>query len=220
MTDRHARSDRPDGCVRPGWLLAPAAAVALILLYVVAVWTVPGQVLDTQVMLAAGSVLASATWPAQLLNAVSPATVLAVLCLLVALALGLRGTVTAVTAAATVIGTVLASEVLKHVLVRPQWVDDAGNSLPSGHVSAMAALAVAAFLAVPRAARVTTAVLGALGVIATAAATMSLGWHRPSDVVASVLLAVGIGSAVAATAAAVPKDRSGGGSRYLPAGFS
>jgi membrane-associated phospholipid phosphatase len=182
--------------VRSAWNIALSAGAGLLALYTLAVWTMAGQIADTRAMMVAGSVLSDAMWTDALLELISPATVLAALCLIVAAALGLRGPAAAASAGATVVATMIASELLKLVLVRPDWFDDAGNSLPSGHVSAVAGLAVAAYVAVPRPARAGTAAAGAVLVAATGAATMALGWHRPSDAAASVLLAVGVGAAV------------------------
>lgn len=191
------------------WFLAATAATGVVGLYVVAVRTVAGQLLDTRAMRVVGAVLGDSPWPRHLLDVISPATVVTGLCLVIAAALAWRGPVAAAAVGATVVGTLLTSEMLKHALVRPGWLDEAGNSLPSGHVSAVAALAVAAHLTVPPAMRGLIGVLGAVLVVATGIATMALGWHRPSDAVASVLLAVGVGAAVAAVAAvATPGPRS------------
>lgn len=89
------------------------------------------------------------------------------------------------------LGPALVADVLKDVLVRPQLLADAtSNSLPSGHVAAVAGLAGAAWIATDRKWRPATAALGDLVVAATGLATITRGWHRPSDVIASGLIAL------------------------------
>lgn len=176
------------------WVVATSAASTILATYVLAVRTPAGQVIDNRLMIATEQALGNALWAELLLAAISPASVAAALCLVAAVALALRGTAAATAAAATIVVTLLGTEVLKHLLVRPDWLGDTGNSLPSGHVSAVAAVAVAAYVAVPVTARPVVASLGLAGVVATTTATMALGWHRPSDAVASVMLAVAVGS--------------------------
>jgi hypothetical protein len=73
----------------------------------------------------------------------------------------------------------------KAVLVRPALLSEtAANSPPSGHVAAVAGLAVAAVLVVPGSLRKTVAALGSVAVGPTGLATVALRWHRPSDVLA------------------------------------
>jgi membrane-associated phospholipid phosphatase len=200
------------------WGAAAVAAAGIFATYAVAVWTPMGQVLDTQAMLATEQALGTVWWADLLLEAISPASVFAALCLVAAGALALRGTTAATTAAATVVGTLLGSEVLKHLLVRPSWVDDTGNSLPSGHVSAVAAIAVAAYVAVPVAARHLAAFLGLGAVLTTATATMALGWHRPSDAVASILLAVGVYAVAAGLTETHERENTRPGKHHATAG--
>jgi membrane-associated phospholipid phosphatase len=179
-----------------------SAAAALVALYVVAVWTSGGQRWDTSAMdVLVGLTRRHQGWAGlsdEILDAISPSSVLAASCGVVALAGVRRGARAAVVAFATVATTVAASEILKTVLIRPPWLDDAGNSFPSGHVSAVAALVVAAVCSLPAHRRRFAVVAGGLAVSVTALATVSHGWHRPSDVVASGLLAVcaAAGSAV------------------------
>lgn len=182
--------------------LAAACGVALLGVYAAAVWTLAGQMADTRAMLAVADALDGADWMATLLWLLSPASVVLATLAVVAAAVLFREVRSAAVAGAAVVGTVLCAEVLKLVLTRPSWLDDAGNSLPSGHVAAAAGLAAGALLAVPAALRPLVGTAGAIAVAATGLATMALGWHRPSDVVASVLLA----AATTATAyAAVPR---------------
>ena len=101
---------------------------------------------------------------------------------------------------------VLASQVLKAVLDRPSLLDATGlNSFPSGHVAAIAGLAAALALAVPCVLRRLTVVLALPVVAVVGVATVVLEWHRPSDVIASVLIAVALaGLGEADTGASAP----------------
>ncbi len=78
----------------------------------------------------------------------------------------------------------------------------AGNSLPSGHATVTASVAVALVLVLPAAVRGIAALAGAGVTTVVGVATVSADWHRPSDVVAA-LLVVGAWAAVAGAALAL-----------------
>jgi len=81
--------------------------------------------------------------------------------------------------------------VLKNaVFVRPDLGVEAsyGNTLPSGHTTAAASVSAALLLVVPPRIRPWAAVLGAGYTTATGVSTLIGQWHRPSDVVAAVLV--------------------------------
>jgi membrane-associated phospholipid phosphatase len=93
------------------------------------------------------------------------------------------------------------TEILKRTISRPNLGVDlqraaAGNSLPSGHTTIAASVAVAVLLVLPARMRGGGAMLGALGATVVGVATLSAGWHRPSDAVAA-LLVVGAWAGVA-----------------------
>jgi membrane-associated phospholipid phosphatase len=134
-------------------------------------------------------------WAVLLLRHLSAATLVVLSAALASLAGALGGARRAWAVALTPVVTVLAAQALKTVLARPALSSaTAMNSLPSGHVAAAAGLAVAAVLAVDRSLRVTVAVIGTVTVAITGLATVTLQWHRPSDVVAAALLAVAVGA--------------------------
>lgn len=62
------------------------------------------------------------------------------------------------------------------------------NSLPSGHTTVVLSLVVAALLVAPHRARLAVASAGALIVTVTGASTVVAEWHRPSDVLAAMLV--------------------------------
>ncbi|NMM98558.1 phosphatase PAP2 family protein [Bifidobacterium olomucense] len=89
----------------------------------------------------------------------------------------------------------LAATRLKGLLPRPFLINTSSspsNSAPSGHTMLAAAAAVILLLAVPRAARAVAAVVGATWSVMVAVSVIVGGWHRPSDVVMSILLVAGL----------------------------
>lgn len=102
-------------------------------------------------------------------------------------------------------GANLTTQVLKKVVLeRPDLVDTISlrtNSLPSGHTTVAASVAVALLLIVPRSARPLVAVLGGGYAALTGVSTMVGAWHRPSDVIAActvVLAWAGVATMIAA----------------------
>jgi membrane-associated phospholipid phosphatase len=99
----------------------------------------------------------------------------------------------AVVSVLVIAGANVSSELLKMLLTRPSLGIDtaraaAGNSLPSGHTTVAASVAFALVLALPTRVRGIGALIGGVVTALVGVATMSAGWHRPSDAVASVLL--------------------------------
>lgn len=111
--------------------------------------------------------------------------------LCVALALSRRRVAHALGAVVVVGGANVTTQILKRdVLDRP----DLGvgysldNSLPSGHTTVVLSLVVAALLVAPHAIRLAIATAGALATTVTGASTVVAEWHRPSDVLAAMLV--------------------------------
>lgn len=91
-------------------------------------------------------------------------------------------------------------QLLKLGIDRPDFGVDperaaAGNSLPSGHTAVAASFAVALVLVLPPRLRGAGAIFGAGYAALVGVATLSEGWHRPSDAVAAILV-VGAWAAV------------------------
>lgn len=134
------------------------------------------------------------------LDAVSVASLAIATAVIVCIALLRRRILLAFMAALLIGGTNLATQMVKHLTVRPDYGIDpervfAGNSLPSGHTAVAASVAVALVLVLPPKIRGVAGVLGAAYAGFVGIATLSAGWHRPSDAIASLLL-VGVGAAV------------------------
>lgn len=96
----------------------------------------------------------------------------------------------ALVAAGVVAGANVTTQGLKHwVLDRPGFgFGPEFNTLPSGHTTAAASVAAAVLLVVPPRARPWAAVLGGAYAGATGVSTLIGQWHRPSDVVAALLV--------------------------------
>ncbi|MFC0098759.1 phosphatase PAP2 family protein [Micromonospora marina] len=128
-----------------------------------------------------------------ILNAMSVVSLLAATAVIGFIALIRGRKALAVTATLLIAGANVTTQLLKYYLVRPDFGIDperaaAGNSLPSGHTAVAASVAVALILVLPRKLRVAGAFLGAGYAAAAGVATLSAGWHRPSDAVAAYLV--------------------------------
>ncbi|AZG47246.1 phosphatase PAP2 family protein [Gordonia insulae] len=190
---------------------AAVVAVALLLsaagVFLAAVWTPTGQRIDQWLLELGRQVPATDIPPILRIDVVSsPLLWLAVAAVVVVLIQlrrfrarsDARRTLT-VTAALIIFPpvAVLCARVLRdHVLTRPQlhdWIAETANSAPSGHAAAVAAVAVVLVLATPPRLRVlTTIVVGGWAAI-IGLELIAAGWHRPSDVLISVLLVAAAG---------------------------
>lgn len=109
-------------------------------------------------------------------------------------------------AAATVVATTGSVQVLKRwVFTRPDyglsWRFDGANTLPSGHTAVAASAAVALVLVAGARWRGAAAWFGAVLTAAVGYSTLAAQWHRPADVLAAVLMAVGWGALAVACGA-------------------
>ena len=102
-------------------------------------------------------------------------------------------------AVVAVVGSNLSAQALKYwILWRPdydisaRW--DNANTLPSGHTTMAASAAVALILLSGRRWRPLSAWAGALFTIAMGYSTLVCQWHRPSDVLAGILVPVAWGA--------------------------
>ncbi|GAB97346.1 membrane-associated phospholipid phosphatase [Kineosphaera limosa] len=125
----------------------------------------------------------------------------------------------ALAALVVVAGANITTQILKAAIPRPEYgVGNAMNSLPSGHTTVMASLALALLFTAGRPLRPLLVVFVSAAATFTGAATVIERWHRPSDVIA----ALGVCAAwagVAGLLGLLPRGRArgaGGG----PAGMS
>jgi len=201
----------PSGRLLLRWLVAMTlgAPMLVALVYLVAVRTLRGRRLDGASLEGAElSRSRAAEYVEGVLDVVSVLSVLVAVLVVVAIAL-LRGRRRlAVAAVALMLGANVTTQLLKAVLERP----DVGlrestpatlNSLPSGHSTVALSVAVALVLVSPSALRPVVAVLGTGYATATGLASLTAGWHRPSDAVAAFLVVGGwtglVGTALVAT---------------------
>ncbi|MCZ7436656.1 phosphatase PAP2 family protein [Micromonospora sp. WMMC241] len=186
------------------WLvvLALAQTAAFLVLWRLAVHTRLGQWLDTVALTGNQIGQDRVDGPVDtILNAMSAVSLLAATAVIGFIALIRGRKALAVTATLLIAGANASTQLLKYFLARPDFGIDperaaAGNSLPSGHTTVAASVAVALILVLPRKLRVAGAFIGAGYAAAAGVATLSAGWHRPSDAVAAYLL-VGAWAAVA-----------------------
>jgi membrane-associated phospholipid phosphatase len=181
------------------WLVLVGAAevVGVIALWRFFVRSEHGQVIDT-IALTGNSIgqrrvgIITDT----VLNTMSVVSIAAAIAAVVFIAL-LRGRIgLALVSLLFIAGANLTTQVLKAGLYRPVLGvdtirDQAGNSFPSGHTTAAAAVAVALVFVLPARVRGIGAVLGAAFAGLVGVATLSAGWHRPSDAVAAMLVVGG-----------------------------
>lgn len=184
----------------------------------VALTTTTGQWLDELAFQQAKSAFPELSVRAQRLLDLVPWAVGAVsaVCLAV-LAVRSRRLAPAVTGAAVVVLSNLTVQLLKRVVLEKPDLgvqETAVNSFPSGHTAAAAAAAAVVLLAAPARSRPVVALLGAGATTATGVATLLNGWHRPSDVVAALLVVAGwtaLGGLVLRATGPVEQPVPGGG---------
>ncbi|PZR52589.1 phosphoesterase PA-phosphatase [Xylanimonas oleitrophica] len=135
------------------------------------------------------------------LDVVSVAFVVAGVGTAVVVALVRRRWLLAVQVAVLVAGSNVTTQVAKHWFYErpdllPGW--NGPNTLPSGHTTVAASVSAAVLVAVPRAWRPAVAVVGAAWTGAMGVSTLVGQWHRPSDVVAALLVVLAWGAALCA----------------------
>ncbi|MET8529007.1 phosphatase PAP2 family protein [Micromonospora sp. NPDC005172] len=186
------------------WLvvLALVQAAAFLAVWRVAVHTGTGQWVDTVALTGNQIGHDRIDGPVdRILNAMSVVSLLAATATIGFIAL-IRGRIAlAVTATLLIAGANLSTQLLKYGLSRPDFGVDPertalGNSLPSGHTAVAASVAVALMFVLPRKVRAVGAFVGAFYAAVAGVATLSAGWHRPSDAVAAYLV-VGVWAALA-----------------------
>ncbi|MFG1872686.1 phosphatase PAP2 family protein [Micromonospora arborensis] len=186
------------------WLvvLALVQAAAFVAVWRVAVHTELGQWVDTVAL--TGNRIGQDTIDGpvnRILNAMSVVSLLAATAMIGFIAL-IRGRIAlAITATLLIAGANLSTQLLKHGLTRPDYGLDpdrvaVGNSLPSGHTTVAASVAVALVLVLPAKVRAVSAFFAAGYAAVAGVATLSAGWHRPSDAIAAYLV-VGVWAAMA-----------------------
>ncbi|EYR62740.1 phosphoesterase PA-phosphatase [Actinotalea ferrariae CF5-4] len=195
----------------PGLVLAVVSALAVVAVWWAFVTTRTGQLLE-QAAFQGSELGATRLWlvAEPVLEIISLPFVALVLLAAMLLAVVRRRVLLAVQVAVLMAGSNLSTQVLKHgVLDRPDLDvgDRLANALPSGHTTAAASVSVALLLVLPPRFRPAAAIVGVVYTCATGISTMVGQWHRPSDVVAAVLV-VGAWAGVAAALGVRARPRS------------
>lgn len=174
-------------------LLASAACVVgIVYLARLAVGTAAGQRLDQLILTGAQGDTGQVTeWAELAVTTVSVPVVAGVLALAAVMVL-LRGKPgLLIPLVVLVAGANITTQVVKHLVVDREaltsGVEVTPNSFPSGHTALAATAAVALVLASGHL-RWLLAPLGAVWTAAAGVGTVVVGWHRPSDVVGSILI--------------------------------
>lgn len=173
-------------------LVALVAAVGVWAVWYIFVQTRTGQLLDEAAYDGAyfgRNQLWAIAEP--VLSVISVRFLVAVLVVAVVMAMVRRHWLLTVQVTVLMAGANLTTQLLKHVVFARADHDVSDrivNSLPSGHTTAAASCAVALVMVLPRRARPVAAVVGAAYTAATGISTLVGAWHRPSDVVAAVLV--------------------------------
>lgn len=177
-------------------VLAAACAVLAAMCYGVFVRSTSGKVIDDDILqstlrMAAGTGAGTFTsWPLAI-----PASTLLLVAVVLVFGFGAaqQRWLDVAAALAILVSATLLAHLLKSMLVRPRLlpgVDDAGNSFPSGHVSLAAASVLALAIVVPAVLRPAVLLLGWMWIGAVSVATVIAGWHRPSDAVGAIAVAL------------------------------
>ena len=170
--------------------VATAVALAVLLAgsYLFFVQGYMGQLIDEQAR--TGAQFAVVAQASNLLDAVPLLSAGLVLIAVVIGAIRRQGAATVV-ALVVVAAANLTTQLLKHeLLTRPdngatgEW----HNSFPSGHTTVIVSAVFALFLVSAPRLRSLIAALGALAIVAVGALLVGSQWHRPSDIVAGVLV--------------------------------
>ena len=185
---------RPVGLVVWLTLLAVVETAAVVALWRFFVQTRHGQLLDTVAL--TGNTIGQTRVQGlvdTVLTAITAASLVLATTVVGFIALARRRIAVAVGAIVLIVGANATAQLAKVLINRPNLGVDvqraaAGNSMPSGHAAIAASVAVALVLVLPAGARGISAVLGALFAALAGTATLSAGWHRPSDAVAALLI--------------------------------
>lgn len=184
----HAQRRRPWGGIIGRALVAALSMGLVLALHRVFVASGPGQRLDDSVADSATRHAISDGIGTFFLSAVTVPILLGGMALAVLIAVLRRRPADAVGALVLMAGANVTTQVLKHVLLdRPDLgvTLDLANSFPSGHTTAAAGMAAVLVLVTAPRWRPLVVVIGGASAALAGWATLTNGWHRPSDVIAA-----------------------------------
>lgn len=167
------------------------SAAALCAVFYVAVQNPDGQLFDEHAMHSLYGAHNSSRTIFSWLGLITAGTSLAALAVCVLIALVQRRWSRAASALVVVAGANLTTQVLKHsLLARPDHGWGSLNSLPSGHTTVIMSLVLAALLVVPAVVYPIVCFFGGLAVVLITGSMVTASWHRPSDVLAAILVSL------------------------------
>jgi membrane-associated phospholipid phosphatase len=185
---------------RRQWLLAAVCATAFLGTWALLLHTGIGLRVDLKAYehVSGSSAVAAKRVGARALRTIDVGSVVVVLVAVALLGLRRASVARSLAAVGVVVASTGTAEALKHGLPHVPGAIPAGRgaTFPSGHASVAASAGLALVLAAPPLLRMTVTVAGAAYAAAIAWAVVALGWHYPSDAVASVFIA-GFWTAVA-----------------------
>jgi membrane-associated phospholipid phosphatase len=171
---------------------ALGTAAAFTVVYLVFVRSYMGQVIDERAFAGADA------WKGDLIDLANTfldllpvASVIAGAVVAIVIVLVRRNWLVFAIAVGAAVAANVSTQLLKYaILSRPAKGVDVGlaNSLPSGHTAVAASAALVVFLVASPRFRPTAAVVGAVFTLAAGASTLVEQWHRPSDVIAGMLV--------------------------------
>jgi membrane-associated phospholipid phosphatase len=172
-------------------VVAACCALATVGVHRVFVRTETGQTVDQALLEWAAALPVTVAQAAHTLLSAFTVPVVVAACLVpAALAVVRRAPWHALAALVLVAGANVTTQVLKdHVFERPDLLAlGAPNSLPSGHTTVAASVALGLALIAPAALRLAVTLTGLAGSALVGMATVVVGWHRLSDVAAALLV--------------------------------
>jgi membrane-associated phospholipid phosphatase len=181
--------------MRRALLTGGCCAVLLAVVYLLAVWTVPGQRFEDAVLrgaqhaaggeehLAATATLDTITWYSLGVSIV----------LVFAIGLARRRLLLAASGAGMIVVSVVTTEILQRlILLRPVLLPSGDRrddqSFPSGHTTIAMSVMCGLVMVVPYRFRWIAVLLTSLWATAVGALTVTATWHRPSDTIGSDLI--------------------------------
>lgn len=181
-------------------LLAILCSAGVLALWGIFVFTPSGQLMDSAAL--EGGRIGSHYVSAQarpVLKVVSLRAAATMVLIILLLGLVLRSHRRALWAVVAVCGANVSTQVLKYMILwRPNYGIserfDNANTLPSGHTTMAASAAVALVLLSGPRWRALAAWVGAAMAVAMGYSTLAMQWHRPSDVLAAILVPVAWGA--------------------------
>ncbi len=184
--------------IRKRWLfIAIASGIGVIGLYIFAVLTLWGQQLDNSWALAWQEQESTATSITGVLHIINPLTLVGMLVVIVLVGASRGELRLGIIATVGMAGAVLTAELMKTLLPRPDLAPETNaligsvESLPSGHVTIVMAFTLALYAVSAPCCRRTVLIVGIIVTTIIGTSVILAGWHRPSDVLAGVLLAIG-----------------------------